>query len=419
MAIGNDVNLYQNLANVSTESRILDIIIRARSGITRAEIARLTRFSKSTISQHVETLLNNRLVVEQMDASGIGRPAQKLYLNADHGYLIGVDLGGSSLNIGLCNLNAESVDAISDIEVDIAAGPSVVMSQIECAVNELVKRNDIREEELLAIGMGAPGPVDYATGTLVLPPIMPGWDGFSVKQYLEEHLGLRAFVSNDVDVIALAEYWKGAAGQCQNFLFIKLGVGIGCGIFCDGKLYRGATGCAGDIGHIGVEGSMVACSCGNTGCLEKLAGSNAIVAKVIEMGKSGQSTYIQSLLEKSEKITYKTIRAAIFKGDQAVIDYVHTVGGYVGEVLAKVINFYNPSMVVFGGGIATFGDVLLTPIREKVYGRSVALATRDLLIRRSALDETSGYIGAAILAREEIFKPLAFSQNGLEVVSKK
>lgn len=190
-----------------------------------------------------------------------------------------------------------------------------------------------------------------------------GWENYPIKETFEEAFGKPAFVDNDVNIMAMAEYEAENTHNDGNFLFVKLGTGIGCGIFCGGKIYRGASGCAGDIGHISIEGNDDLCACGNRGCLENLAGGAAIQKRIQWMAQNGKSDFLASCLAKNEPITCRTLGAGILAQDVACKEFVYQTGLYIGEVMAKLVNFYNPSMVVFGGRLDQFG-------RSPVYGYS-------------------------------------------------
>jgi glucokinase-like ROK family protein len=381
-------------------------------GITRAELARITGFSKSTISQHVEKLKNSGFVVDANDE--INKPNRKsLYLkfNKNCSYVICIDLGATSLNVAVCNLMGEPLASSFNEGIDINVGPRVLLPRALSIIQTLISEAGITKEKILGIGMGIPSPIEFSTGRPIAPPIMQGgWADFPVKDYLQNALGRQAFVDNDVNLMVMAEHETGLANGLQNFIFVKLGTGIGCGIYCGGRIYRGSNGCAGDIGHIRVDGCDVLCTCGNRGCLERLAGGTAIARHAVSLAKSGESAYLAMCLKNGREIDCKTVKDAILAQDEPCIEYIQKIGTYIGETLAKAVNFYNPSMVVLGGGLTNFGDILFTPIREVIYRCSSALATRNLIIQRSSLGEIAGIIGATVMVRDGMFSPREFTR---------
>ena len=394
---------YLNIAGSSTVAELAGIIMRSDEGISRAELARLTGFSKSTISQHVDTLIAAGLVMEGQDSPKIERrKAKYLKINKDAGFVIAVDLGATSLDIGVCDMDGELLAIDCSERIDLQ-DRETILKEIVIKARKLQKQTGIENDKLLGVGMGVPAPVEFISGKPISPPLMYPWDGFPIKEYLHQAFHVPAYVDNDVNVMAIAEHWKGSAKGDDNFLFIKLGTGIGCGIYCDGVIYRGTNGAAGDIGHVKVDGATVTCYCGHVGCLEKLAGGAAVTVAAQEMASSGKSPFLAEKLKSGETITASTLGQAINARDMTCIEYVRTLGNYIGEVVAKLVNFYNPTKLIFGGGLSNYGDILISPIQRVIFGSSSALTIRNLEICRTQLGEYIGVKGAALLVREELF----------------
>jgi glucokinase-like ROK family protein len=247
--------------------------------------------------------------------------------------------------------------------------------------------------------------VDFTAGTVVSPPIMPGWDGFPILDTVRQWFpSANAVVDNDVNVMALGEVSVGAAKGIDNIIFVKIGTGIGAGIICEGRIYRGSTGCAGDIGHICVEKDGPVCHCGNRGCLEKVAAGPAIAERALSAARAGAS---RALLEAYEKngnaLRAEDVGAAARDGDAVALRMIRESGQLVGEVLAALVNFYNPDMIVIGGGVSNLGDLLLSSIRQAVFSRSLPLATRNLQIVFSGIGADSGMFGGVSLALNYVF----------------
>lgn len=397
-------NWYSELTGAAAAAQILDIIINSREGISRTELARITGLSRSTISQHIDKLAQEGLLVESGTAeSRGGRKAQLLHFKKDDGHIISVDLGATSLSVGLCNLVGE-LQIHDTLDSTIGAGPEVILARVVTMARELIGKIGV-PAAIKGVGMGVPGPVEFSTGHPVAPPIMPGWDDFPVREYLEREFSCPAFVDNDVNIMTLGEQWAGVARDVDDFIFVKIGTGIGAGIVCRGRIYRGSQGCAGDIGHIGIDGVDTICSCGNKGCLEILAGAPAIARRAEEMIGQGKIKILNPIYTEQGFITCKDVGFAASNGDVNCTELIRDAGRIIGQVLAKLINFYNPSLVVIGGGVAGFGDKLLASIRETVYSRSLPLATRHLSMQRSVLGDRAGIIGAAVLVREELYNP--------------
>ena len=233
---------------------------------------------------------------------------------------------------------------------------------------------------LWGVGIGVPGPVEFRTGRPISPPIMPGWDGYPVRERFVARHAAPVWVDNDVNLLALGEWRSGVAVGHDNVVVVKIGTGIGAGIISDGRLHRGAQGSAGDVGHIQVvDDASVICRCGNVGCLEALAGGAALGRDGEAAALEGRSDRLRAALDQHGGVTAEDVARAASFGDPVAVALLQSAGRRVGLMLASVVNFFNPSLIVIGGGVAQSGDQLLAAIRETVYRRSLPLATRELL----------------------------------------
>ena len=384
--------------------------IRNHDGITRADISRITGLGRSTVSQHVDTLVSGGLVVETGSARSTGgRRARLLRFRKDGGYVVAVDLGATSLDVGICNLDAEPV-AVDSMEFDQTATPNQAIESAHQMAAGLIRGMGLDFSQISGVGLGVPGPVQFSTGTLVAPAILRGWDKYPIATALRERFGCAAYVDNDVNVMALGELWAGIGKGVRNFIFVKLGTGIGAGIVCEGQLYRGSQGCAGDIGHIVIDGCDVVCLCGKRGCLEALAAGPSIARRAEAEANQRSASVLSTLMSEHGRLTAEDVGMAALRGDSAAAEIIRDTGRLVGRVLAKVIDFFNPSLILIGGGISKTGDLLLASIRESVYQQSLPLATRDLSVLPSALGDRAGIIGAAVLVLEELYSPPAVAQ---------
>ena len=234
------------------------------------------------------------------------------------------------------------------------------------------------------MGVSLPGPVEFATGTVVEPPIMAGWNGTRIPERLGRFAGT-VFVENDVNAMALGEQ-RGCFPEVADVLFLKVGTGIGSGIISNGAVVRGAQGAAGDIGHLWADadrptGRRLRCQCGKEGCVEAYASGWAIVRDLAEAGQP-----VTTVDQVMERVAF---------GDPLATGLVRDAGRVIGSALANAVSLLNPSVVVVGGQLAAAGEHLLSGIRERVYARSLPLATRDLQITRSRLDGDAGVTGLA------------------------
>ncbi|WP_405656053.1 ROK family protein [Streptomyces sp. RK9] len=365
-------------------------LLRAGAAATRADLARLTGLARSTVSQRVDALIAHGFVTEEADGSSTGgRPPRKLRLRSREHAVAGVDLGASHCRVLLMDVGGETL-ALREDPLSIADGPQSVLGHVERTLHALLKEAGRDPSTLQSIGVGVPGPVEFSTGRPVDPPIMPGWHQYPIPEFFADRFQVRALVDNDVNVMALAEQRR-AFVDTRYLLYIKVGTGIGCGIVADGRLHRGAQGSAGDIGHIRVGELDEPCRCGNSGCLEAVAGGAALARRLSDLGLAAASGSDVVRLVKS--------------GHRDAVRMVREAGRAVGEVLAGLVNFFNPDTVVVGGALAAVHDQLLAGVREAVYRRSHPLATHVLRIEPSRTGENAAAIGAGILAVEHALSP--------------
>lgn len=370
-------------------------LIRDGSATTRAELVDLTGLARSTVSQRVDSLLADRLLVEAGEApSSGGRPPTLLEFNRNAGVVLAADLGATHSRLAVSDLVADPLATVAG-ERPIADGPEAVLKWVETEFASLLHEADKSNDDLVGVGIGLPGPVEFASGRAVSPPIMPGWDGYDVRGRLEERLGVPVLVDNDVNIMALGEWWA-MDRPVDDFLYIKIGTGIGSGLILGGHLHRGADGAAGDIGHIQVGDPNVVCRCGNPGCLEASSGGAALARTLRAAGHDTEFT--------------RDVVALVRAGNGDAIQAVNEAGRRIGAVLATIVNLLNPSEIVIGGDLAEAGAELLARIREVVYRRSTALSTRELSIRTSDLGDDAGVTGAAAMAIEHALSPSAISR---------
>ena len=382
--------------------------IRLGHGRSRAEIAHHTGFSRSVVAQRLAELIGAGLVLDaDTSESTGGRPARRLRFRGDAGAMLVADIGATSIDVALTDLAGTIISSHAET-ADVADGPDAVLGRVEELFDELLaaRPSPAADAEPWGVGIGVPGPVEFATGRPVSPPIMPGWNGYPVRERFVERFGVPVWVDNDVNVMALGEWRAGVARYHANTVFVKIGTGIGAGVIADGYLHRGARGSAGDVGHIAMsDDPTVVCRCGNIGCLEALTGGHALAREAEAAAASGRSAYLASAKQGDRPLTAADVADGATHGDVVCQELLQRSGHLVGAMLASVVNFFNPSLIVIGGGVANAGDQLLAAVREAVYRRSLALATRDLLILPSALGARAGIIGAGAMVADELFSP--------------
>lgn len=378
-------------------------IIALKGMISRTDLAEQLGYSRASITALVNRLVQIGILEElgEGESSG-GRRPRLLNFNATFGYLVGVDMGATSLDIALADFSGQLLTRVS-CGVDVRNGPDIVLTEICEQINRMLAQYQLDADRLMAIGIGVPGPVEFSTGLLIAPPIMPGWENYPIHATLRRNFPTaKIVVDNDVNVMALGELRYGQGRGLDNFLFVKLGTGIGAGIICAGRIHRGSTGCAGDIGHICVDRHGWVCHCGNVGCLEAMASGPIIARRGLEAAQEGRSPVLAKLLESEKTLTAYHIGVASAQGDRVANEIIDDSGLMIGEVLASLVNFFNPSLIIIGGGISNIGDRLLSSIRQAVLKRSLPLSTRHLVINKSTMGEDAGVRGALALALESL-----------------
>jgi predicted NBD/HSP70 family sugar kinase len=379
-----------------TAGTILDLV-RSGRATTRAELAAATGLARSTIAQRVDTLLAARLLISGADAASTGgRPATTLAFNGDAGVVLAGDIGATHSRVAITDLTG-AVLAEHAEEVAVASGPDIVLTWLEGAFDGLLDTIGRPRSELRGVGVGLPGPVEFATGRPVSPPIMPGWNMHPVGERLSRRFGVPALVDNDVNIMAVGEHWTQWRHE-PFMIFVKIGTGIGSGIIAGGHVHRGADGAAGDIGHVHVpDHDDTVCRCGNVGCLEAIAGGAAMATKLRQLDLPTN--------------TSRDVVDQVLAGQPDAVRAVRQAGHVIGGVLATCVNVVNPKVIIIGGDVAGAGEPLLAGIREVVYKRSLPLATGHLQIGLSRLGDEAGIIGAAVMVLETVLAPAAIDAS--------
>lgn len=356
----------------------------------RSQLATATGLSRAAVAQRVDLLIAKGLLVETGTvATERGRPPLALQLASHAAVVCAVDLGATHSTVAVAELGG-SVLAEATEELDINDGPEAVLTGLHEQLGRLLAASGHPPEHVKAIGMGVPGPVEASTGTVIRPPIMRGWDGYRVPGFFAGRYDAPVLVDNDVNMMALGEYAQRPA--TAHLMYVKVGTGIGCGIVSGGTVHRGASGAAGDIGHIRVPGQDdVLCHCGNTGCVEAVASGAAVAAKLREAGLPVEHV--------------ADVVRLVAAGDPAARRQVRLAAQRIGDVLASLVSFWNPDTIVLGGSIASLHDDLLADIRAAVYRRALPLATRTVAIETTLLGRRAGIEGARRRAVHHLLSP--------------
>jgi len=382
---------------------VLDEIRLGRSR-SRSELVARTGLSRAIVAQRVGELVDRGLVTEDdLGPSTGGRPPRQLAFHSGAGHVLVADLGATSIDVAITSLDG-TVLGHHDEPARIEAGPDACLDRVDALFDSLLRTTQHLPGRLWGVGIGVPGPVEFESGRPVSPPIMPGWDAYPIRERFAERYGAPVWVDNDVNLLALGEWRAGVATGHDNVVVVKVGTGIGAGIISDGHLHRGAQGSAGDVGHIQVtEDPAVVCRCGNIGCLESLAGGAALARAGEAAALDGRSPRLRLAYDQRGSVSAQDVARAASHGDPVAMALITSAGRRIGSMLASVVNFFNPSLIVIGGGVAQSGDQLLAAIRHTVYERSLPLATRSLVIQRSSIGMLGGVVGASALVVDQLF----------------
>jgi predicted NBD/HSP70 family sugar kinase len=370
-------------------------MFRAEPSLTRAEVMHRTGLSRTTVNQRLDALLSARLIVPAGEGTPTrGRPAGRFAFNEDRGVLLVADLGATGLRAALCDLTG-GIHAERQVRIDVtSAGPESILGTIGTLFTALLAERGRGPVDVHGIGVSVPGPVDFARGRVVSPPIMTGWDGFDIPAWFAPDYGCPVLVDKDVNAMAFGEYRR-MYPDVSHLLMLKLGTGVGAGVVVGGELYRGADGAAGDIGHSQLTSPDGAdqplCRCGNLGCVEAYAGGWAITRDLQAAGRDVES--VDQAID------------LVLAGDPVAVQLTRQAGRVLGAAIAGAVSLFNPRVVVIGGQLVRVEEQLFAGIREMVYRRSLPLATSQLQIHRSRLDVSAGPIGLALLLADSIFAP--------------
>jgi glucokinase-like ROK family protein len=382
---------------------LLDLVRTGRAK-TRTELSRRSGLSRKVLGQRLGDLLTHGLVTEgDLAPSTGGRAPRELAFRGDAGAVLVAQFGATGMGIGIADLTGTVLRRHHE-PLDIAVGPDCALGRAEELFDRMLGERGDDAPPIWGVGLGVPGPVEFDSGTPIAPPIMPGWDGYPVRNRLAQRFGVPTWLDNDVNLMALGELRAGLARGQDNVVYMKVGTGIGAGLVSRGRLHRGANGTAGDVGHVAVRSDHPAlCRCGKIDCLEAHAGGAALARDATTAAQEGTSAFLAARLAEHGPLHARDIADAAAAGDAVAISLLTRSGRLVGETLATLVNFFNPSTIIIGGRVTTTSDLVLAAVRQAVYRQSLPLATRDLHIAQSVNSAEIGLVGAAFMVVDELF----------------
>ncbi|MEU0227038.1 ROK family protein [Streptomyces sp. NPDC006284] len=374
-------------------------LIRSGRANTRADLQHATGLSRSTVGQRLDLLNRAGWLRHSTGESTGGRPSHRIAFDPTHASVVAFDLETRHARAAVVDLSG-AILAEHTGPMDISAGPEHVLDGLAEWFPDLIAAAGVPASHVAGVGLSVPGPVDWESGRVIEPPIMPGWDRYPIRERLQKAYAARmglgpqadavpVLVDNDANLMALAEH-QADHRDCSSFVLLKVSTGIGAGVVIGDSLYRGIDGGAGDIGHIRLhDRSDALCMCGSHGCLAAVASGRAIAKELSALGLDTASG--------------RDVRRLLNEGHPDAVRLAREAGRRVGEVLVTVVTLLNPGVLMIAGELS--GVPFLTGVRELVYQRAMPRATANLQVVTSRLGDHAGLIGAAAMVVEHLYSP--------------
>lgn len=315
-------------------------------------------------------------------------------------YAIGIDLGGTKILTALINKETGEVVHWVKKKTKKEKGPENIMRKMIEAIKEILFEVRIDKKEIASIGVGAAGQVDRENGVVIGAPNLDCFD-FKIKEILEKEFNIKTYLGNDVEIAALGEMKFGAGRGYKDFVCVFVGTGVGSSIVEDGKIRRGSSGTAGEVGHIIVDLNGRPCACGAHGCLEAYASRSALERRITGALKKGRPSVISEYIKEGKPISSKMISKSIEQEDELVIQSVIEGSEYLAGGLASIINFLNPQLIILGGGLIDAVDFFYQKTIKKARAKALPVPSQTIEFKKAELGDFSGVIGAAFLDEEQ------------------
>lgn len=396
---------------VDTEQQSLASVlnlVRRDEASTRLEIERISGLGRAIVADRIASLAKLGLVDEQeLGQPKGGRAPRSIRFTETSALLLIAHLDQSKISVALSDLGGNLIVEHHEAS-DTIADQKVVMARVSSLFDWALDQHR-KDRDVWGLGISVEGPVEQSQDSPFASPrlhFLPTWDDTRFVEELITLYGAPVWVRNATQMTTLGELRTGSGRGARDMLFVDLGKEITAGVVCDGRLYRGAQGGAGLIGHISIgQESTVICKCGNVGCLEAVAGADAIGRQATRAAQDGKSAALSSLLEANGTLSPSDVATAAILGDTFSAELLSRSGNLIGTIIAALCNAFNPSVVVLGGPWAQQSDILLASIREAIYRRCHPLASRDLKIARSQMSASATLSGLALTIIDELFAP--------------
>ena len=387
---------------------ILNLLWKERE-ISRAELARRTSLSRSTVSAIVSDLLGTGLVEEtRTGVSSGGRRPIMLEFQDQASFIVGIELGATHVSCVLTDLRC-TLKASWSAPAPVRDAPELALAKMTMGARSVMEAGGVQPSQVIAIGVAVPSPVDEARPGELLPLVVPTWQGYNIATHLEEAFSRPVFVDNDANLGALAELWWGAGSSIDDLAYIKVATGVGAGLIINGRIFRGSGGIAGEIGHTSIDPNGPQCVCGLRGCLTTFIGTPALLERAkTELRAAGSDRRPPASID-------ELVNAAL-DGDPMSVALIQYAGERLGIGIANMLNLLNPKTVVLGGGITRASELLLEAVRRTIRGLSLPASISHADIRTTGLSEWGIAVGAATLVLQvALDKPALFPNQAREV----
>jgi predicted NBD/HSP70 family sugar kinase len=366
---------------------------------TIPELSDHLNISIPKVSYLITGLVKEGLVMEAgQTTEGVGRKATTYKLNQGSCYFLGVEIKKYKINIGLMGFDKTIIESVTDIPFPFL-DPHESLNAIIIEINNFLNRSSISKDKIIGVGLSIAGRINVKKGEILT---IYHFEDAPVKTILEEAIRLPVYIDNDSRIIAYGEYYFGKKTNLGNVIVVNLDYGIGTGIFIDGRPVYGASGYAGELGHIPLFNNEKICLCGKKGCLQTEASGFALIEFILNKMKEGSNSSLSVVIKKKGFLELEDIIKAVHRGDNLAIEGVTIVGNNLGKGLSVAINMFNPNIIVIAGTLSALGDSLLLPvIQSSLFQYSLSLVNTDTEIIVSKLNEKAGLLGCCLLVRDK------------------
>ncbi len=380
------------------QERILDEI-RIKKRVSRSDLAESTGLSATAAGTVVSALLSKGYICETGEGKSTGgRKPILLELKRNSWFSIGIDVDTSMLTVVVCDITGAIVleRTLGFDMTDFKLAKGLIAS----ALDDIFAENLHLKDKLIGIGISIPGLIDSSNRSIVLAPNL-GWKNVNLKGEIEKIVDKPVYIENEAMSSAICENWIGLCTGFDNFVCINIKSGIGAGIFIDGRLYRGKSGTAGELGHFVVDENGPRCGCGNYGCLEALASTNSIISRAKRIIMEGAGSALDNY--DTNGLTLSNIVKEAEGGDNICMDILIDTAEYLGIAISNVVNLLNPQAVIIGKDYTAYSHIVDRHLKEVVKSKSLDLPSSDVTILKSRMGEKTSAAGAAIIPIRQLF----------------